>query len=216
MALRPPALRTTWRSACSFSIRWASPTTRGFAFSGAGASNALYVDTLYFLDQATNRDSLGNPAELNISSNLVIYYAQAFMDGVSVAQKLNGKPTAISAGCLSYAGYFSSTNFVYNGVLYSFNGALAQNSQIDSNGNGIPNSVDPSPFFVSGMVNLTDYQPIIRPTRLPSRWNTVPLATNFVFYSTNNSGPFDQQLTNFISPLSYPGPMTNVTIYDQM
>jgi hypothetical protein len=187
-----------------------------FVFSGVAPNSALYVDTLYFLDQATNRDSVGNPAALIIKSNLVIYYSQALMNGVSVAQKLDGKANGHLRWVPNYAGAFSSVTYLYNGVPYTFNAALAQNAQIDSNGNGVPNSADLMPFFVSGMVNLMAYPTNNPPGSIALTWNTVPLATNFVFYSTNNAGPFSQLLTNFISPLSYPGPMTNVTIFDVM
>ena len=190
-------------------------TTR-FVFSGNGVSNALYVDNLVFLDQAALRDDKGNPAALNISSNLVIYYANAMMDGVSVAQKLDGKANGHLRWVPTYAGYFSSTTYVYNGVAYSFNTALAQSSLYDSDGDGLVNSIDPMPFFVSGMVNLQINAATNPPNSMALSWNTPPLATNSVFFSTNNAGPFDQQLTNFISPQPYPGPAANVTIFDPM
>ncbi len=187
-----------------------------FVFSGAAPNSALYVDTLEFLDQATIRDPLGNPAALTINSNLVIYYAQAIMNGVSVAQKLDGKNNGHLRWVPAYAGAFSSVTFIYNGVPYSFNAALAQSSLYDSNANGVPNSTDPMPFFVSGMVNLMAYATNNPPNSLALTWNTPPFATNFVFYSTNNAGPFSQQLTNFISPQPTTGPATNVTIFDPM
>ena len=46
-------------------------------------------------------------------------------------------------------------------------------------------------------------------------WNTVPLATNSVFYSTNLVTWL--LLTNpFISPNPYPGPAANVKVFDPM
>ncbi|MGA2852647.1 MAG: hypothetical protein ABSE90_00745, partial [Verrucomicrobiota bacterium] len=200
-----------------------------FTFSGAGVSNALYVDYLYFLDQATNRDSHGNPAALTINSNLVIYYSQAIMNGVSVAEKLDGKNNGHLRWVPTYKGYFSSAYYVYNGVSYAFNAALAQSSDIDSNGNGTPNSVDPMPFFVSGMISPV----VIYQTNPPSgpmvvSWNSIPHATNYVYYSTDNSaGSFTNLLTsfstnisgpftmsNFISPIPYPSPAARVMIFD--
>jgi hypothetical protein len=189
-----------------------SPNNTRFNFSGAGVSNALYVDYLEFADQATLRDTNGNPAALNISSNLVIYYAQAVMNGVSVARKLDGKANGHLRWVPDYAGHFSSTNIVYNGVSYAINAALAQDSQIDSDGDSIPNSVDSSPFFLSGMVTTT-----IVPTNGGAMiiWPSVPLATNYLYFSTNNAtGPFNSLLTNFITPAPYPGPITNVMVFD--
>jgi hypothetical protein len=200
-----------------------------FTFSGAGVSNALYVDNLYFFDQATNRDSHGNPAALTINSNLVIYYAQAMMNGVSVAQKLDGKLNGHLRWVPTYAGNFSSTYYVYNGVSYAFNAALAQSSDIDSNGNGIPNSVDPMPFFLPGMINpvvISQTNPPLGPMVIS--WNSIPHATNYVYYSTDNSaGSFTNLLTSFstnisgpftmsdfISPIPYPSPAARVMIFD--
>ena len=40
------------------------------------------------------------------------------------------------------------------------------------------------PFFVSGMVNLMAYPTNHPPNTIAISFNTVPLATNFVFYST--------------------------------
>jgi len=84
----------------------------------------------------------------------------------------------------SYAGHFSSTNIVYpdhttNGP---FNTALAQSSVIDSDGDGLVNGSDPTPFFVPSMLNLIWFP--TGPGTTVS-WDTVPLATNFVYWSTN-------------------------------
>ena len=52
-----------------------------FTFSGAGpSSNALYVDVLYLLNSATNRDASGNLTALNLNPGMKIYFAQAFID----------------------------------------------------------------------------------------------------------------------------------------
>jgi hypothetical protein len=190
-----------------------------FTFTGAGVSNAIYVDYLELVDQATNRDSIGNAGALNISSNLVIYYAQAVINGVSAARKLNHKNNDHLRWVPTYAGYFSSTNIVNGGVTNTFNIALAQDTQIDSDGDGIPNSIDPTPFFVSSEMDLNVY-----PTNHPANtiaisWNSVPQATNSLFYSTNLLSW--RLLTNiyiqtnpFVSVEPYPGPATNITVFD--
>ncbi len=99
------------------------------------------------------------------------------------------------------------------------NVALAQSHDIDSNGNGIANVSDPVPFFLAGMINLAVY-----PTNQPANtvaisWDAVPLATNTVLYSTNLVNW--QLLSNvyiptnpFITPSPYPGPVTNIIIFD--
>lgn len=52
-----------------------------FTFSGTGpSSNALYVDVLYLLNDATNLDVDGNVIALNLNPGMKIYYGQAFAD----------------------------------------------------------------------------------------------------------------------------------------
>lgn len=184
-----------------------------FTFTGVGVSNALYVDYLELLDQATNRDSLGNPGALSINTNLWIYYAQAVINGVSVARKLDHKNNGHLRWVPSYTGYFSSTNLVYpdgttNGP---FNAALAQDSQIDSNGDGSPNSSDQTPFTTNilspSQINLTYvFSPPLplAPTNVTLTWYAVPPAINYICYSTNmSSWQFLAVVTNYT--LNYAG-----------
>jgi len=60
-----------------------------FTFVGTGANKALYVDRLELMGTAAN---LGASVltNINISSNIRIYYAQALANGESVAEKLSG------------------------------------------------------------------------------------------------------------------------------
>lgn len=52
-----------------------------FTFSPAGPDgNALYVDVLYLLNSATNRDVDGNLVALNIEPGMKLYFSQAFID----------------------------------------------------------------------------------------------------------------------------------------
>jgi len=208
-----------------------------FTFNGAGASNAMYVDYLELRDQATNRDASGsNFTALAISPNMVIYYAQAVIDGVSIAEKMDHKNSGHLRWVPQYAGYFSSTNIVYpdgttNGP---FNAALAQSLDIDSNGNGIANGNDPAPFFVSSEVNFTPTLTNRPPPSVRLEWTTVPLATNYIYYRTNLLSPNWLPLTSFnnyyysanvavtnsahansfVSPQPYPSSATNVWVFD--
>jgi hypothetical protein len=193
-----------------------------FTFNGTGASNAMYVDELELFDYAsyTNHDLSGNLPALVFNTNMVIYYAQALasVSGggmLSVAEKLNGKNNNHLRWVPTYAGHFSSTNIVYpdgttNGP---FNAALAQSTDIDSDGDGTVNAYDLTPFFVPSELNftvaLTNTPP---PKTAVLTWDTIPLATNSVLYSTNLTTW--QVLTNFVSPIPYPSPATNVTVFD--
>ena len=204
-----------------------------FTFTGTGISNALYVDDIEFVDQATNRDGHGNPIALTNTANLVIYYAQALFNGVSVAELLNHANNNHLRWVPQYVGHYSSEELFYNGTTNIVNAALANSPDIDSNGNGIPNASDPSPFFISSQVDFTTTLTNLPPWSLKLRWQTIPEATNLVQYTTNLLSPTWVNLTNFnayyygpgsavpgvypngfVSPQPYPSPVTNVWVYD--
>ncbi|MGN6641826.1 MAG: hypothetical protein ACTHKU_02375, partial [Verrucomicrobiota bacterium] len=117
-----------------------------FKFTGTGAENALYVDEIDFGSFVANADAEGNMTNVLISSNMRIYYAEAIADGVSIAEKLEGKNGGRCGWVPTYAGKFSGIDLGpergYDAV-YRFNRALAQSTFISSNGeDGIPNSDD--------------------------------------------------------------------------
>ena len=185
-----------------------------FNFSAVpGMTNALYVDYLELRNAATNRDGSGNFPHLILTNNLTIYYAQAVIDGFSIAEKMNGKNTNHLIWVPSYTGFFSSTNIVAGGVTNAYNAALAQSTDIDSDGDGTYNVHDTTPVFLPSDINL-----LISVTNIPPHnysrltFNTIPHATNFVYFSTDmvNWSP----LTNFLSPDPYPSPATNVVVVD--
>jgi hypothetical protein len=163
------------------------PPNTEFTFNGVGVSNAIYVDDLELRDWATNRDAVGNLTELNINNNMVIYYAQARINGASVARKLDHKNNGHLRWVPAYAGYFSSTNLVYGGVTNAFNAALAQDQQIDSNGDGIPNGSEQMPFTTNilspSQINLTYLFTNLPPLTVVLTWQAVPPALNYVCYS---------------------------------
>lgn len=194
-------------------------TNSVFVFNGtggAGVSNAIYVDYLELLDQATNRDAVGNPLALTNSANLVIYYASATLNGILVSEKLNHKNNNHLRWVPSYVGNFSSTNLVINGVTNTLNVGLVQSTSIDSDGDGIPNAYDPTPFFTPGQVNLAVTVTNSLPPKAIIQWQTIPGATNYVFYKTNLLSPSWLTLTNFVTPPAPPyAPITNI-LYDNV
>jgi hypothetical protein len=214
----------------------------GFIFKGTatdGSTNALYVDRLTLLDFAnyTNRLNFTNLA-LIFSNNLVIYYAQAInADGQDISEKLNTFNNNHLRWVPSYAGYFSSTNLVYPlGVTNTVNTALANSGVIDSDGDGNFNNADATPFFVPALVNFTEALTNLPPRSIRLQWETIPNGTNYIYYTTNLAAPVWLPLTNFnnyyygpnlaktnashvnwfASPQSYPGPTTNVWIFDAL
>ena len=169
-----------------------------------GATNALYVDYLEFRDSMTNFDSSGDLANLSFGPGMKIYYAQLIINGLSWAEKLNGKNGGGLNWVPAYAGAFSSTNMVYpNGTTNRLNLALVTSCDLDSNGNGIPNCLDPAPVFVPSEVNLTAVLTNMSLTTVRSNavvlsWNSIPYATNFVQVKPSLTGNW-QPLTNVLS-----------------
>ncbi|HEV2390903.1 MAG TPA: hypothetical protein VG146_00930 [Verrucomicrobiae bacterium] len=173
-------------------------TNSAFHFIATGAQNALYVDVLTLSGSAINRDAAGNFPNLDIDPNMTVYFADALVNGQSIAEKLNGKNGGRLVWVSSYAGAYSSTNITYpSGITYTFNRALVQSCTIDSNGNGIPNCIDPAPIPVPGQLNLS-----VMATNSPRAnvltWQTLANSTNYVFYKTSLAGANWQLLTNFV------------------
>ena len=200
--------------------------TSQFKFTGTGTSNAIYVDSLVFLDQATNgiNTSYDFSVNLSISTNMMIYFAQATVGGFSIAEKINNASLAGANGgrlrwVPEYAGYFSSTNVVYpDGTTNTVNAALLASTTVDSDGDGTANATDPTPFFTSSELNLA-----LSVTNVPAQtmvitWNSIPGATNVVQYKTNLLSAW-LTLTNFVSPALVPPaggwPITN-TVFDRV
>ncbi len=187
-----------------------------FSFMRTGPTNALYVDYLELRDYTTNRDSSGNYIGINLDTNFTIYYAQAVANGVSVAEKLNGKYgfTGTNGGRFSwvssYAGYYSSTTVTNpDGTTYQANAALRFSADLDSNANGIPNASDPAPFLTPSQLGLAAAL-----TNSPQRavvlsWNSLPYATNFVYFKPSVTAADWQLLTNafLTNPFVYNSPV---------
>src|ERR1039457_2267422 len=172
--------------------------TTKFSFQGPGTSNALYVDYLEMRDYMTTFDAKGNLANLQFAPGMKIYYAQLIINGVSWAEKLDGKNGGGLNWVSAYAGTFSSTNMVYpDGTTNRLNLALVQSCDIDSNGNGIPNCQDPAPVLVSlPVVNLTAALTNLPPRAVALSWDSSPYATNSLFFSPSLSATNWQLLTN--------------------
>lgn len=173
-----------------------------FTFTPAGGgARAIYVDRLELRDYSTNRDAAGNFIGINIEPNMHVYFADATANGVSIAEKMDGKNDGRLCWVRDYAGAFSSTNITYpDGTTYAFNSALAQSCNIDSDNDGIVNCNDLTPFFVSSTMALAvTINNTPAPMALVS-WNTAPLSTNYLYSSPSpQAGTTNWQLvTNFV------------------
>jgi len=160
-----------------------------FRFTGAGPQCALYVDYLELLNTATNYNET-----LAIDNNIVIYFANANIS----ASKLDGRHNGHLRWVKSFTGPLSSTNIVYpSGRSYTFNAGLARDKDLDSDGDGIVNGEDPTPFYVEESIDLRVAYTNAPTPRAMLSWHTLTGSQNQVEYRTSlNSGPW-QVLTNF-------------------
>ena len=105
-------------------------------------------------------------------------------------------------------GFFSSTNLVYaDGTTNRLNTALVTSCDIDSNGNGIPNCLDPSPVPVASPAGLglkVEFTTTPTPAALVS-WMSFPSSTNSLYTASVADSAHWQLVTNFVYPGLFPG-----------
>jgi hypothetical protein len=184
-------------------------------FNPAGAGNAMYVDELVLTNfAATLNFATSNATALAISPGMVIYYAEALSNGVSVASTINGWNNNRLRWVSSFAGLFSSMNLVTGGVTNTVNAGLRNSTTIDSDGDGIPNASDPTPFFLSSQVNFALTLTNVPPETVVLSWQSIPQASNYVFYRTNFITSNWTLLTNFVTTNLPPHAPVTVTTSD--
>jgi len=156
-----------------------------FLFAGASGNNALYVDKLDLSKLADYQN------ELQINPNLVIYYAAAALsftppptNGVPQEPEefLDGQFGGRLRWVKSFAGPNSSVAVIINGVSTLVNSALRNSLIIDSNGNGIPNGLDPYPFDNPPVAKLAVPQPSLTAAL---SWNAIAHKVYSVEATTN-------------------------------
>jgi hypothetical protein len=138
-----------------------NPASFTFTHLPGQNNNALYVDSIEFKGGATNTDFNGNFTAVTILPGMKIYYAQALMNGVSIAEKLNGKNGGGFLWVSNYAGLYSSTNLAYpDGNKHVFNEALVISPNLDSDNDGTVNRDDPTPIPPGWTFDVTNAGPI--------------------------------------------------------
>jgi len=138
-------------------------------------------------------------ANLYFDPGMKIYYAQLIINGVSWAEKLNHQNGGGLNWVAAYAGAFSSTNMLYpDGTTNRLNLALVQSCDIDSNGNGTPNCLDPAPIFVPSQMNFAAAFTNAPQRAVALSWNSIPYATNSLFFQPSVTAANWQLLTNFV------------------
>lgn len=201
-------------------------------FSGPAGStnnNAIYVDRLVLENYASLADKEGSAGiptlifndNLN-AGNLTIYYADAVSSAtvnggplLEVSYLLNGLNNGHLVWVPEYTGYFSATNMVYpDGTTNRLNLGLATgggSSQLDSNGNGIPNAGDSDPLFARSQMNFQNLGVINGSNELI--WDSPPGATNFVLLCSSNFMSWNAITIVTNSPIVPPPggwPVTNI------
>jgi hypothetical protein len=166
-------------------------------FAGlAGKDNAIYVDYLELLNNATNYN---DPNVMAFDSNIRIYFAHANI----AADKLDGAQNGRFRWVPGFFGPLSSTNIVYpSGNSYTANISLVQQKDMDSDGDGIPNINDPTPIYVAESIGLTIAQGT-QPRQVLLSWQALANATSHVEYKPviASSGPW-QLLRSTSAPVS--------------
>ena len=119
-----------------------------FRFKSATSGNALYVDYLELLNDATNYNFA-----LGVDADFTIYFADSNISPQKLDEISGGRVRWVN----TYAGVQSSTSLVYpNGVTYTFNAGLVRNKDLDTDGDGVVNLDDCTPIPVPGFDTAGD------------------------------------------------------------
>src|SRR5207249_4216049 len=169
-------------------------------FSGTGANNALYVDLLEI--GPTALASLQDA--IQIDPNLTIYFAIANVPVEQLDGQLNGRLKWVS----DFAGPNSSIDVLLpNGQTIQVNRALLESTTIDSDGDGIPNAFDLTPFdgvMILSTITILNFPP---PTALIT-WQAAAETVYHVEYTTNPLGTNWQPLLIYKNTATKRGPVT--------
>ncbi len=161
-------------------------------FAGTGTSNALYVDFLSF--QGIDLASL--ETALVVAPNLVIYFADSNLPVEQLDGMLGGRLRWVR----NYAGAYSSIDLLVNGNVIKVNRGLRQSLIIDSDGDGLANGFDASPFDPA-VLNLTVMSG--SPLTLALDWHAAASTVYKVEYTTNNAQSW-QVLKHYTNSLAQP------------
>jgi hypothetical protein len=147
-------------------------------FAGSGTNKALYVDYLEFRNYATNFASV-----LDIDPSITVYFANANLP----VKKLDGKFNGHLRWIQQYAGNFSGTDWAspITGATYRVNTALLNSTEIDSDGDGVVNALDSTPFYFGENVGLNLAPASSGSKGVTITWNALANATNCIDLLTN-------------------------------
>lgn len=110
-----------------------------FVFTGTTGSNALYIDYLELKDDTTNFRTA-----FSIDPNITLYVGSS---SPVAPDKLQNFYSSRIVWVSNYAGIYSTTNVALrSGTNTTANISLVNSTTIDSDGDGVPNGLDPYPF----------------------------------------------------------------------
>jgi len=174
-----------------------------FHFSGADSSTpyAMYVDLLDLEGGAVTRQNIGGTniwTGLNVDPNMTIYFLDAVTtNGIDISEKLNGANGGRLIWVSNYVGQFSSTLVTYpDGHSFTFNRALAQSLTIDSDGDGLVNGIDSTPFPEPVTAQVLQ---LGAKTRLQAGTTMVDISWTAPAYSTNTLQYRSMPATNWLT-----------------
>jgi hypothetical protein len=183
-------------------------TNTQFQFIGATAGSAIYIDRLELLNFTAHRLP-GNFSGLSADANIKVYFGDAWADGLSVAQKLDGKDGGRFVWVTNYTtGFYSSTNLIYpDGTTNRLNIALRTSCDMDSDNDGIVNCDDPDPVQIGPALTPASLSLTVRYEAQPSpqavvSWKTVPYSMNYLLTAPSLASTNWTTVTNFVQGTS--------------
>lgn len=189
-----------------------------FNFAPVNCTNALYVDSIEFINAATNTDLSGSMVAIGLAPGMKIYYAQAISGNRDIGSQLDGMNGGGFCWVSNYAGYFSltnitrsATNVVVNRQLSVLNPALptAFTPTLVPVETGYCGYVPPSPGGGSNGPSAGAGEVVVHPASMvPIETNAAPAGSLFrlaqgsyngLFYDTNgvtagSAGSFSAQV----------------------
>jgi hypothetical protein len=153
-----------------------------YSFQAASISNAMYVDYIELSNYTTNLDEVGNLSGLTVESGMKLYYGDIVANGESIAERVSGKSDGRLVWVADYAGFYSGTNVLYpDGTTNRLNRALVTSCNLDSDGDLIPNCMDPTPVLVDGQLG---FRAALTNAAVSLSWNAVQDSTSTVEYKS--------------------------------
>jgi hypothetical protein len=172
-------------------------------FTGTLPNSALYVDYLEIIGATLDDIDWA----LRVDSNLIIYFADSNLGAEALDGRLGGRLRWVR----DFAGPFSSVDVpLEDGTVIRVNRALRFSTTIDSDGDGLANAFDPTPFGGMAVSVALINEP---PLSAEVSWQAAAYTVYRIEYATSLAAANWQFLTNYTNSASTSGV---VAIRDQV